>query len=97
MAENVPTPPAILKELTTAAFNQWRHEPITKLFLAYLSDKAEDYQDRVLADLLSDSLSESMKHEYRGRIWLLRELSELPLDAIKELYGIATPEEKETT
>jgi len=88
--------PAILRELTPGAFNQWRHEPITKLFLGYMLDKAEDLQDLLLAEALSDAdLPDGRRGYLRGMIWVMRELHELPLAGIQELYGIeAKPQEK---
>ena len=71
---------------------QWRHEPVTKVFLNYLADKSEDYQDRALALLLSDSLDLPTQHEIKARIWCLNELQALTLDDIRSLYGIAKPE-----
>lgn len=85
------SPPPLLKELTAEAFQLWRHNPITALFLRFLADKAEDYQHRALADLLSNSLPLETQHEYRGRIWALRELQELNLEDIRRLYGISEP------
>lgn len=93
-----PAPPPLLRELTPEAFQLWRHSAVTQVFLTYLADKAEDYQDQLLAEALSDiDLPEGRRGYMRGLIWCLRELRELPLDAIQTLYGIVTPEEKAET
>lgn len=47
-----------------------------------------DYQDRLTALLLSDSLSMEEAKELRGRIYCLRELQELNLDDIRKVFGL---------
>lgn len=91
----LPAPPPYLAELTLEEYRLWQHQAVSKIFFLFLVDKMEDYQDQVLALLLSDSLDIPQMQEIRGRIWCLKELQELNLDDIKRLYGIeAKPEAK---
>jgi len=86
----------LITELKPTEFALWKNTPITKLFFEYLEAAARDYQDKALAEWLSDSLDLPTSNEMRGRIWCLRELQRLDLDDIRRTYGLEpyTPEAK---
>lgn len=70
---------------------------MTRVFLEFCADKAEDYKDKAVADLLSDTITEKLQAEYRTRIWCLTELQSLTVADMKALYGIEDkPQEKAT-
>ena len=72
-------------------------DPVSRLFLQFLLAAAQDYQDRATASLLSKSVDMDEMAEIRGRIFALRELSEVTLDDVRKVYGLGdyvAPEEK---
>lgn len=91
----LPVPPPLLKELSAAAYMQWKHETTSRIFWAYLADRVEDYQDFLLAQALSAEPDVNAMKEARARVLCLTELQALDLNDIKSLYGIeAKPSDK---
>ena len=89
--------PPLLAELKPEEFRAWRNHPVSRLFLQFLLAAAQDYQDRATASLLSKSVDMDEMAEIRGRIFALRELSEVTLDDVRKVYGLGdyvAPEEK---
>lgn len=79
------------EQITEADYQVWRHHPVTKVLYRYLRDYQAALQDKALAHLLEDSdsshtLDPKYVGEIAGRIKAVREIPELPFEAILNFY-----------
>jgi hypothetical protein len=72
--------------LTSEDYALWRHHPVTKVFLKYVEDFSVALEREAVDRWISGALKLIDEQEMRGRIMTLREISELPLSAIREFY-----------
>lgn len=84
-----------VNDLSEREYQLWRHQPVTRAFLVYLTDYAATVMLNVLDAFIAGGLSQQEDTEARGRIKLARELVELPWNDIRASYGL--PPEKEQT
>jgi hypothetical protein len=84
-----------LKELTPQQWAQWRHHPVSKVFLRYLAD----YRRALLADMLaaweSGTITLSNEHDKRGRASVCAEMGDLSLESVMSFYGMESEMETE--
>jgi len=64
----------------------WRHHPVTKVFLQYVNDFALVLEREAIDRWRAGSLRLIDEQEMRGRVVTLRELAELPFEAISMFY-----------
>lgn len=92
---NQPDPMA---QVVASDYRTWRHHPVTKVLLSYLTDYRGALQEKALAHLLQDS-SEPFDLRYvgeiGGRIKAVSEIIDLPFEAIQSFYQ--KDEENEAT
>ncbi len=74
-------------EIDREDFNQWRHHPVTKVFLRYLHDKRRYLTTAMTEQWLGGSLSMQTEQTVRGQIIELMELEILPFEAIESFYS----------
>jgi uncharacterized phage-associated protein len=72
--------------ITRRDFEQWKHEPVTKLFRRYLADKQTFIERYAIDRWLSGTISLQEDQTLRGHIVELAELSDLPFEALVEFY-----------
>ena len=53
-----------------------------------------DYREKALGDLVSDGLTDALKHEYRARILCVAEIEALTLNDVRSLYDMPPYEEQ---
>lgn len=76
---------SLLLGLSEQEYHLWRHNPLTAAYLLYLGDLADRFRASA-ADLLEAGTLASQADVIRGRLLNLRELQNLPLDAIQNFY-----------
>ena len=81
--------------VTPGQFNQWRSHPVTKVFLAYLRDSADDIQAQASAAWADGDNMEGFR-EIRGGMNVLREIADVRLDAIEGFYKSLQHEEDQS-
>jgi hypothetical protein len=69
-------------------FAHWKHHPITKVFLQFLTDNRKMLIDELLTSWEGGSLDLTMEKEIRGRSMLITEIVNLELGHIKSFYGV---------
>ncbi|MDE2099598.1 MAG: hypothetical protein KGL39_20265 [Patescibacteria group bacterium] len=68
-------------------YQEWRHHPVSKVFLQFLRDKQEFLKAAALEQWVGGSDSfVSCNQTVRGQIIELGEIAELPFEAIEEFY-----------
>lgn len=67
-------------------YQAWRHHPVTKMFLAYLSDFRTSLIEEMLRRWAAEKLQLSHEHEIRGRVEILDEMATLKFETIVEFY-----------
>src|SRR3990167_5452330 len=73
--------------MSQADFHQWRQHPVTRWFLRYLSDYAEELGHGHTERWLQGQTVEKAEDEARGRVQTLDEMSRLGFDHIAMFYG----------
>jgi len=74
-------------EIKRDDYQRWRHDPVSKFFLKYLTDKREEMKAFALESWVNGSQSFSdCNQTIRGQIIELQEIAELPFEAIQEFY-----------
>jgi hypothetical protein len=82
MPEDVPIIPISVED-----YNLWRHHPVSKIFLKYLSDYADALEREGLERWRAGTIRLVDEQEMRGRVLTIREMSELQFEAISVFYG----------
>lgn len=82
----------MLAELDPVRFNQWRHHPVTRMFLQFLADQTHQDRQTLLALWEAKNLTPQVSDELRGRVNVCEELQTLTLSAMRLLYGVPDPE-----
>lgn len=72
--------------MTLRDFQAWRHNPVSKWFLQYLTDYRADLVTAASENWLAGQLELSTEHEMKGRVLALGEIATLPFDAIAAFY-----------
>lgn len=76
---------AALAELTPDQFNLWRHHPVSRVFLQWMRDWADEAEKRSTADWLA---GRGVSEEARGRILAWREASGAHVEQVRQFYGV---------
>lgn len=84
-----------LDGLTDADFNVWKHHPVSKVYLRYLTDYRTMLLRNVLERWEAGALTLETEKEIRGRTLTLAELVELNFASIEKFYQ--TDEEDNAT
>lgn len=71
--------------VTKEQFNLWKHDPVSKVFLAFLKDKREFLINRV-SEMWVDGAE--VPPAVRGQVIELGEIAELQFEAIESFYKI---------
>lgn len=79
---------AAVADLSPDQVNLWRHHPVSKVFLQWVSDYADQLERASMAQWLSGGSLEGMG-ERRGRILACRETATAGIDAIRKFYGVS--------
>lgn len=79
--------PQQLKGLKEPDFQEWRHHPVTKVFLQYLADYRQTLRNVHLAEWEAGKDDRTRELEMRGRIGTLGELTELSFTDIATFYS----------
>lgn len=85
--------PQTVKHITESDFQIWRHHPVTKVVLGFLTDKTQFLERAALDQWLAGTLSLQADQTVRGQIIELNEVAEMPFGMLAEFYG--TDQEKE--
>lgn len=73
--------------ITKEDYQQWRHDPVSKVFLRFLEDKREFLKAAALEHWVNGNKSfAEMNDTVRGQIVELDEIANLPFEAIDEFY-----------
>lgn len=72
--------------ISSDEYNLWRHHPVSKIFLKYVEDFASILEREALERWRSGSLKLVDEQEMRGRVLTLREIVDLPFEAINQFY-----------
>lgn len=80
--------PVGLAELTQGDWAQWRHHPVTAVFLRFLVDRREALAREMVQRWLAGRLVLSDEKEGRGRALELEELAMMPLAGVRTFYGL---------
>lgn len=84
----------VVKGISEHDFQQWRHNPVTKVFRAYLTDYADALGKALFNQfMLSGELGDAAQRETRGRILASHEASELEFESIRKFYEEANEPE----
>lgn len=75
--------------VTKEQFNLWKHDPVSKIFLAFLRDKREFLINRVSEMWVEGA---EVPPAVRGQVIELGEIASLEFEAIQEFYK---PEEED--
>lgn len=93
-----PEPSEVLRDLTPQAFAQWKHHPVTAVYLKFLEDQAVNFRNAA-ADLWESGMLDPASanpnlnaNVVRGRLLALRELHSLGLSDIRRFYGLVSEE-----
>jgi hypothetical protein len=84
----------LLLETSQIGWAQWRHNPLTAAFFAFLGDQEENFVQAIMARFLAGQLyreeaGESQEQNatvLRGRVISLRETQGITLEAIQAFY-----------
>jgi len=74
-----------------ADYQGWRHHPVTKMFMKYVSDYRGDLVKQTVEAWEKRALNLTDEMELRGRALTLREITELPFEAILRFYDVEEP------
>lgn len=80
--------------ITEVDFQQWQHDPITKMFMKYLREYSGALRESVLAQWETGALQLVTEQEAKGRIKTLTEVADLTFAPILVFYGVATEQEE---
>lgn len=73
--------------VTREQYNLWKHDPVTKVLLQFLTDKRKYLIDFASEQWVGGSNSfAEMNQTVRGQVIELGEIVELPFEAIEEFY-----------
>ncbi|MEJ0093815.1 MAG: hypothetical protein WDN46_10330 [Methylocella sp.] len=79
--------PVVIKGITAEDFQQWKHNPVSKVVLAYFADYADALtHDTVTVFLQGGALVEPSQLERRGRILAAKDASELEFESLRSFY-----------
>lgn len=73
--------------LSNEQYQLWRHHPVSEAFLGYLAEQAQAYKGELVNRWISKTLKDKEMDEFRGIVMTLEELSNLPLEVIKQFYS----------
>lgn len=74
-------------EIKREEYQRWRHDPVSKFFLKFLTDKQIELKAIALESWVNGSQSfGDCNQTIRGQIIELQEIAELPFEAIEEFY-----------
>lgn len=73
--------------ITKADFQSWRHNPVSKVVLRYLTDKRAFVERSALDQWIAGSMSMMADQTIRGQIIELLEIEQLPFEAIFNFYS----------
>lgn len=73
--------------ITESDFQSWRHNPVSKVVLQYLSDKRAFVERSVIDQWIAGSMSLMADQSLRGQIIELIEMHQLPFEAIFNFYS----------
>jgi len=85
-----PDPATALADITELTFNQWRHHPVTKVFLQFLAEQEENHWDVAKHLFLIGQGGDVKAQEIRGRIMVLMELRDLTYPSMAQFYADKT-------
>lgn len=82
-------PPALLDELSSQQFAEWRRHPVSKLLLErYLPDYRQALEQELLRNFVGGGLSLPDEQLTRGRLMAAHILENLTLDQIRGFYDL---------
>ena len=80
------TEQSALNQISAEDYAMWRHHPVSKIVIQYITDFAAVLEREALDRWRSGSLRFTDEQEMRGRVLTCKELAELPFEAIKAFY-----------
>jgi len=76
-----------VKGITETDFASWRHNPVSKLFRAYLTDYANTLGRAMFDDFMqTGEIGDAAQRETRGRILAWLEAAECEFESIRKFY-----------
>lgn len=78
---------SLFLSLTKEEFQQWRHHPVTKAYLQFLTDQRTNWQAAAMELWEVGRLASVEGEALRGQVKAFRELENLELESIKSFYG----------
>lgn len=85
--------PIDIEGVTQRDFDNWKHNPVTKMFLKYLYDYRGAMRAQVVERWEDGALQLIDEKEARGRTLALKEIVGLQFHHITDFYGIEQEEE----
>ena len=84
-----------LNDIGEHEFQRWKHHPVTRVFMRYLLDMADQLRRSQLIDIENNAepMSPKAQGEYKGRVSTLTELSSIQFEHLVEFYP--QPEEED--
>lgn len=74
-------------------FQNWKHHPVTKVFMRYLADYRAAVTQRVVGQWEAGALKLTDEQEARGRSLVLMEMQDLRFDHMVTFYGLTNEDE----
>lgn len=78
--------PTIAGGIGEAEFNAWKRAPVTKAYLKYLADKADDAQAAAVGRWLGGKTSLAEADEFRGIVNTMRLAAQPDFEAVFSFY-----------
>lgn len=73
--------------MTREEYNEWRHHPVSKVFLKFLRDKKEFLTQAMMDQWLDgNEVFDRTGQTVRGQIIELGEIADMPFEQISEFY-----------
>lgn len=85
--------PIDIEGVTERDFENWRHNPVTKMFMKYLTDYRGALTAQVISQWEAGALQLNDEKEGRGRHLTLKEIISLRFNHIANFYGVDQEEE----
>ena len=84
-----------LNDIAEQDFQRWKHHPVTKVFMRYLMDMADQLRRSQLIDIENNAepMTPKAQGEYKGRVSALAELSTIQFEHLVEFYSPGDEEE----
>ena len=90
-----------IDDISAEAFAQWKHHPVTRAFLQFLGDQADNWREAALLMWEEGRMDPMHQHPdvnsnvMRGRVLALRELTEISHSDIEDFYKSAIPDSQD--